>query len=254
MSNVEPIVNLPLPLAIDGLYISMPVGYPNYVGGVQPLPSFLNCPQPLFVSSAVVGVNGLDSGAIAASSNYIIYLIGDSRNFKPVAGLLSLASNQYPLLPFGYDSYRIIGFVATDGASHFVLSATNPINPLNAKYAKTYFLQPPVSVLSGGDATTFTAIALTSAIPTTTDAFVIAYINVIFTPAAIGDTVQFRPTGSTATAGLVTIVGVAAGVSQTECVTVMTAVSAGEPSIDYKVTASGDSVSVLVEGYSVTLA
>lgn len=271
MSTLEPIVNLPLPLYISGLNLSvasttviaiapgqardvndqidMPVGFPNYIGGLTPAPTFLNCPQPLFVNSGVVGANGLDAGTLAASSNYIVYLIGDSTNFKPVAGLISLASNQYPLLPAGYDSYRIIGFVSTDSSVHFTAASI-----LNAAFEKSYFLQPYVSVLSGGNATTFTAIDLSSAIPTTTDPFVIAYLNVIFTPAAVGDVVQFRPTGSTATSGLVTIVGQAAGISQTECVTVMTGVASSKPEVDYKVTASGDSVSVLVEGYSVTLA
>jgi hypothetical protein len=230
--------------------LDMPVGFANYDGAIQPPnPSFLNCPQPLYINSAVVGANGIDQGVLAASSNYIVYLIADPSGFKAPAGLLSLYSNQYPLLPPGYGAYRIIGYVSTDSSTHFTTASL-----LNAKFAKLSFLQPPVSVLSGGNSTTFAAVALTSAIPTTTDPFVIAYINVIFTPAAIGDVVQLRPTGSgSGTSGLVTIVGIAAGVAQTECVAVMTGVSAGEPSIDYKVTASGDSVSLLVEGYAVTL-
>ena len=265
----EPIVNLPIPLYISGLGVSvasntvialapgqardtfnqidMPVGYANYEGGIFPAPSYLNCPQPLFINSSVVGINGLDSGTLAASSNYIVYLIADSRNYKPVAGLLSAYSNPYPLLPAGYDSYRIIGFVSTDSSIHFTAASV-----LNAKNEKAFFLQPYVSVLSGGNATTFTAVNLSTPIPTTTDPFVIAYLNIIFTPAAVGDVVQLRPTGSTATTGLVTIVGVTAGVSQTECVQVMTGVSGSVPEVDYKVTASGDSVSILVEGYTVT--
>ena len=270
MIEFEPIVNLQLPLYIDGLNVSvasttvialapgqardnqnqidMPVGYSNLNGGVQPAPTFLNCPQPIFINSAVVGVNGLDQGVLAASSNYIIYLIADASGFKPVAGLLSLYSNQQPLLPFGYSSYRIVGFVTTSGGTAFTAASV-----LNAKGLKAFFIQPYVSVLSGGNSTTFAAVALTTPVPTTTSPFVIAYLNVIFTPAAVGDVVQLRPTGSgTGTTGLVTIVGQAAGVSQTACVAVMTGVSGGQPSIDYKVTAAGDSVSILVEGYTLT--
>ena len=271
MSMLEPIVNLAIPLYISGLNVSvasdtvialapgqardnndvldMPVGYPNANGGVLPAPSFLNCPQPIFINSAVVGANGLDQGVLVLSSNYIIYLIADSRGYKPVAGLLSLYSNQYPLLPFGYDSFRIIGFASTDASNHFTQASV-----LNAAFEKAYFLQPAVSVLSGGNSTTFAAIDLSGAIPTTTDPFVIAYLNVIFTPSAAGDVVQFRPTTSTATSGLVTIVGQAAGIAQTECVAVMTGVGSSKPEVDYKVSVSGDAVSVLVEGYSVTLA
>ncbi len=266
----EPIVALPIPKYIMGLNISVasttvialepgqardhgdvidiPVGYPNYAGTVLPKPNFFNCPSPLYINSGVVGANGLDVGVLAASSFYIVYLIADSSGFNPAAGLLSLYSNQYPLLPKGYDSYRIIGFVGTDGSTHFTAGSV-----LNSKFEKSYFLQPYVSVLAGGNATTFTAIDLSTPIPTTTDPFVIAYINVIFTPANVGDTVQFRPTTSTATSGIVTIVGVAAGVPQVECVAVMTGVGSSKPEIDYKVSVSGDSVSVLVEGYEVTL-
>lgn len=269
--NVEPIVNLPIPLYILGLNISMasntviaiapgqardssdqidmPVNYPNYNGGILPAPTPLNCPSPLFIDSGVVGPNGLDKGVLAASSSYLVYLIADSRNFKPVAGLLSLYSNQYPLLPSGYDSYRLLGAVSTTAGTIFSAATIR-----NYIYQKSFFLQPAVSVLAGGNAIVFTAQALNAAIPTTTDTFVIAYLNVIFTPAVAGHTVQFRPTGSTATSGVVTIVGVAAGVAQTTCVAVMTDVSGGQPSIDYKVSAAGDSVSVLVEGYSVTTA
>lgn len=267
----EQIVNLPIPLYIIGLDLSvasttviaispgqardstneldMPVGFANLQGAVLPAPMPLNCPTPLFVNSSVVGANGLDSGTLAVSSNYIVWLIGDRRGFKPTAGLLSLASNQFPLLPEGYDSYRLIGFVSTDGATHFTTASL-----LNEKFARSSYLLPPVSVLAGGNSIVFAVVDLSPAIPTTTDPFVIAYIDVVFTPAAVGDTVQIRPAGSLATTGLVTIVGQAAGVAQTECVSVMTAVSGGQPKIEYKVTSAGDSVSMLVEGWSVTLA
>lgn len=268
---MQPIVNLPIPLYILGLNISrasdtalaiapgqardsldnidMPVGYPNYVGSVRPAITLLNCPSPLIIDTAVVGPNGLDSGVLAASSKYLVYLIGDSRNFNPVAGLMSLYSNQYPLLPSGYDSYRLLGGVGTTAGTIFDVVA----NFRNYIYQKSSFIQPSVSVLAGGNSIAFAPVALTAGVPTTTDTFVIAYLDVVFTPAAAGHVVQIRPTGSTATSGLVTIVGQAAGVAQTSCVSVMTDVSGGQPSIDYKVSAAGDSVSMLVRGYSVTL-
>jgi len=114
-------------------------------------------------------------------------------------------------------------------------------------------LQPAVSVLSGGNATSFTAIDLSTPIPTTTDPFVIALCTVTFIPAAVGDTVQFRPTGSTATANLPTITGIAAGVAQTQNIALNCGVGSSKPEVDYKVTVSGDAVSVSVYGYYVTL-
>jgi hypothetical protein len=203
---------------------------------------------PLFVNSAINGVNGLDQGTLAASTNYLIYAIADSSGKLPNAAILSLQSNAFPLLPLGYDSYRLLGFVTTDSSIHFLAASI-----LNATFYKGYFLQPPISVLSGGNATTFTAINLSAAIPTTTAPFVIALLAITFIPAAVGDTLMIRPTGSTATANLVTITGNVAGVAQTNYVAVNVGVGSSLPEIDYKVTVSGDSVSMSVQGYYVTL-
>lgn len=206
-------------------------------------------PAPYYINSADVGVGGLDSGTLAASTNYAIYAIADSSGKKQPGALLSLWSNAFPLMPLGYDSLRLIGMVSTDGSTHFTAGSV-----LNASSSKGFFLSPAVSVLSGGNATSFTAIDLSSAIPTTTAPFVIALGVVTFIPAAVGDVVQFRPTGSSATANLVTIVGREAGVAQTDVVSLHCGVGASKPEVDYKVTASGDAVSLSINGYYSTLA
>jgi hypothetical protein len=223
----------------------MPVSFPNLQGVTYPAQQFSNYSPPLLVSSAVNGVNGLDTGTIAASTQYAVYLIDDSRGYNQTAAVLSLTSNAFPIMPFGYDSYRLIGFIATDGSSHFVYATSKPQNMVNAL---SYFNQPPISVLSGGNATSFTAIDLTasSAVPTTTLQNVIVELLVVFTPAAVGDTVQFRPTGSTATANLVTITGITAGIAQTQYIQVIAGVGSSKPEIDYKVTSGSDAVSVSV--------
>jgi len=239
--------------------IDMPVSFPGLQGdpfgsplvsqqGIYPPIVFQNCRQPLFINSAVVGANGVDSGVLIATMDYAVYLIADSRGYNPVAGLLSLTSNAYPLLPRGYDSWRLIGFIQTDGSAHFVASSTNP---LNARNLLCYYLSPAVSVLSGGNATSFTLIDLSTPIPTTTARDVIVDMMVTFIPLAVGDTVQFRPTaeGTPQTAGLPTITGIAAGVAQTQCIQVVAGVNSSKPEIDYKVSVSGDSVSISVSGY-----
>lgn len=225
--------------------IDMPLGFPNLQGNTYPPVLNLNYMQPLFLNSAVNGANGLDQGTLAASTNYSIWLIGDSRGYLPVAGLISLTSNAYPLVPNGYDSLRLLGFATTSAGTVFT-------SVLNAVNLKAFYLQPAGSELVGGNATSFTAIDLGSSIPTTTAPNVIAYLSVIFTPAAIGDTVQFRPTGSSATTNLVTITGLAAGIPQQQYQQVICGVSGGQPSIDYAVTSASDSVNVLVAGYAFT--
>ena len=229
--------------------IDMPVGFPNLQGNVNPATQFNGYIPPLLVNGAVNGANGLDAGSLAASAQYSIWLIGDSRGYNNVAAMLSLTSNAYPLMPQGYDSRRRLGFIQTDGASHFVYATHKPQNMVNAL---TYYNQPAVSVLSGGTSTTFAAIDLTtnSAIPTTTLPNVICWLLVVFTPLAAGDVVQFRPTGSSATSGLVTIVGQAAGIAQTQYVEVVAGVGSSKPEIDYLVTSSSDSVSVSVASWT----
>ncbi len=210
-------------------------GFPNYY------PS-----MPLFLNSAVVGANGLDQGTLAASSFYTVWLIGDSSNNLPVAGIISLYSNAFPLLPLGYDSYRLIGFVGTSGGTAFTAGCV-----LNTSSSKAFYVSPAVSKLSGGNATTFTEVNLGATVPASP--FTIAMLTVNFTPAAVGDVVQFRPALSTDTTGLITVVGLTAGVSQTDYVNVMVGIET-TAHIEYLVTSSSDSVSLLVNGYITTLA
>jgi hypothetical protein len=215
--------------------IDMPVGFPNLQGNTFP--------APLFINSAVNGVNGLDQGTLAASSIYLVWLIGDSRGYNQVAGLVSLASNAQPLLPLGYDSMRLLASVQTTAGSVF-----NVDTVLSYADAIVHYLQPNISVLAGGNATTFTAINMSTAIPNTAENG-IALLTVNFTPAAAGDTAQFRWTGSTATTGLVTVTGVSAGVPQQNLIQVVYDVVGGNAEIDYKVSSASDSLSVLVNGY-----
>ncbi len=203
---------------------------------------------PLYLNSAVVGAGGLDTGTLALSSNYNIWLIGDSSNKLPFSGVISLQSNVAPLLPYGYDSSRLIGMVSTNSSTHFTAASV-----LNAVNYKGFFLSPSVSVLSGGNATSFTAIDMSTPIPTTTDPFVIAVCTATFIPLAVGDIAQFRPTGSSATANLPTITGIAAGVAQTQQIILNCGVGSSKPEVDYLVSVSGDSLSLSVQGYYVSL-
>lgn len=226
--------------------IDIEVGFANLQGNVLPPVQFQNYQSPILINSAVNGANGLDTGTIAASTQYAIWIIADSRGYQPTAAILSLTSNIAPVLPLGYDSMRLLGFIETDGASHFVYATHKPQNMIGAL---SYYIAP-TSVLSGGNATTFTAIDLSTPIPTTTLPNVIVWLLVSFTPAAVGDYVQFRPTGSTATTGLVTIVGQAAGIAQTQYVQVIAGVGASKPEIDYLVLSASDSVNVSVVAWT----
>lgn len=230
--------------------MDMVVGLQNYFGNTNPAIQAVGYQPGLLINSATTGVNALDTGTIAASMQYAIYLIGDSRNYNNTAAVLSLTSNYPgPVMPTGYDSYRLIGFIETDGSSHFVYATHKP---QNISGLLTYFNSPALSVLSGGNATTFTAIDLTTnaAVPTTTLPNVIVTLLVTFTPAAAGDVAQFRPTGSTATGNLPTIVGVTAGIAQSQYIQMIAGVGSSKPEIDYLVTSASDAVSVSVAAWA----
>jgi len=225
--------------------IDMVVGFTNYFGVDNPSLLNLNYQPGLLIDSTITGANGVDTGVILASTQYAIYLIGDSRNYNNTAAVLSLTSQTAPFLPAGYDSYRLIGFWATDGSKHFIYAT---VKPQNIAGLLTYFNVPALTVLTGGTSDTFAAMDLTTnaAVPTTTLQNIIVTLFVTFTPNAAGDTVQFRPTGSAATTNLPTITGVTAGVAQTQYIQVIAGVGSSKPEIDYKLTSSSDAVTVAV--------
>lgn len=224
--------------------IDIEVSYPNLQGITLPLPQYQGYMPGLLINAATNGANGLDAGSLGASLQYAVYLIADSRGYLPTAGIMTLTSNSLPLVPLGYDSYRLIGFIETDGSDHFVYATHKPQNMVGAL---EYINQPPISVLSGGNATTFTAIDLTTntAVPTTTLPNVIVTLLVTFIPVAAGDVVTFRPTGQT-TGGYYSITGIAAGIAQSQYLVMIAGVGSSKPEIDYLVTSSSDSVSVSV--------
>lgn len=227
--------------------IDMPVSFSDLQGQVVPAVQYLNYQQPLLVNAESSGANGLDQGSLAASTQYAIYLIGDSRGYKPVAGIMSLSSNAYPLMPSGYDSYRLLGFASTNSSSNFVFS-TNPVQMM--KNASSYYLSGASAALSGGTSTSFAEVDLNSYVPLASLPNVIVQLLVTYIPASAGSYVQFRPADSSATSGLVTISAQSAGVAQTQYVQVIAGPNgSSHTALDYKVSSSSDSLSFSVVGY-----
>lgn len=224
--------------------IDIVIGDQNLQGNTLPATLYQGYVPGLLINSAIVGAGGLDAGSLAASLQYGVYVIADSRGYMPTAGIMSLTSNPLPLIPVGYDSYRLLGFIETYSDSTFTYTDHKPQNMVGAL---EYILQPPISVLSGGTATSFTAIDLTtnSALPTTTLANIIVTLQVTFTPVAANDIATFRPTGQTS-GSYWSIIGAAAGVAQTQYLVMIAGVGSSKPEIDYKVTSGSDALSVSV--------
>ncbi len=239
------------------------------------------------LSIASNGVNALDTGAVASNTFYYVYAIGSSlganpdinidkqfstmangstilngtviaegqvtpqpawsvtNNFQP-ATLLSLSSSA-PTLPFGYDMFRRIGAVLTDGASHILpFWQEDTGNGTNRKM----WYDAPISVLAATAAAAFTAQSLAVAVPVaalgTTSTQV--QLQADLDPNAAANFVELRPTGSTAAAGNVKMSGDVGGVHHFDQLQCVAAVSAGAASIDW-MTDAASTVALAVSAY-----
>lgn len=206
-------------------------------------------PTTLTLDLTVNGANGLDTGSLAASTLYYIFVIAKSNEYvDPTdnnrtlinAGLVS-ASATAPTLPSGYDSARLIGYIFTDGSSHLVSGYFS-----GTGNRRTYYYDTIVSVLSGGTATSLTAIDLSSAIPAIDNTPIC--VEVSFTPNTAADKVSFATAGSSATT-IPSISSVVAAKAQTGQLNLISKLATGIPKIQYINSAASGSSSVWVCSY-----
>lgn len=237
------------------------------------------------INGAVNGVNGLDTGALAANTFYYVYLIGSSLSADPEiyidtqvstmaagtsilngtvlsegtvtqptwtvtnnpqpAGLISLSATA-PTLPIGYDMFRRVGTVLTSGGSVFLPFSTDAGTGNN----RVVWYDTPVVVLAATAAAAFTAQSLAAAVPAVALAggTTEVILQVDLDPNAAGNFVQLRRTGSAAAAGNVKMSGSAAGVNKFDQLTVQAGLAAGVASIDW-MTDAASTVQISVAGY-----
>lgn len=193
----------------------------------------------LAVSNIVSGANGLDSGTVAASTMYAVYVIGSSYGVAEPAGLLSLASNSAPTLPEDYDMYRRIGWVLTDGTSDNLL-----FWQYGSDKTRQYYYDVGISELSGGSSATYANVDLATSVPPIATNVV---MDVTYTPNGATDVAEFLPYGSSATNGIVRF-GYGVAGAQVGVATIPCRLNSGVPTIQYKVTA-GDALTLLTVGY-----
>lgn len=108
-----------------------------------------------------VGLNGLDTGAVAAGNWYYIYVISDGTN---VASLVSL-SNSNPTLPAGFNKFALVG-------SAYVKTATTNFKPTIKKGNRVYFgtIASDTSEQVAVSSTSNTAIDISKVVPPTATA------------------------------------------------------------------------------------
>lgn len=190
------------------------------------------------LTSTTVGIGGIDVAAAGASSWYAVYVIGDSTGYN-ASGIIGSLSSSAPALPRGYDMYRRIGWVLTDGSSHFLA-----FYQYGKAENRTYYYDVVISELSGGNATSFTAIDLATSVPPIATEVL---LNILFTPDGATEVAEFLPFGSSASNGIVQY-GCGVAAAQQGMVTVPCALDTATPKILYKV-ASGDTLTAGTAGF-----
>ena len=150
--------------------------------------------ESVTINGAATGANGLDSGSLANATFYAVYAIDDSTGFNSAAGMISINTTS-PLMPAGYDMWRRVGWVLTDGSAEFLLFWQYGNNK-----ERMYYYDVGIAELTNGTSTSYAEIDLATSVPpiATEVLFDIAY-----TPASATNLAVFVPFGSTATAGIV---------------------------------------------------
>jgi hypothetical protein len=243
-------------------------------------------PAPVVINTATTGVNGLDTGALAEATFYYVYVIGCSlaanpeiltptqvstmasgstilngtvisegtvpqptwsvtNNYQP-AGLISLSSSA-PTLPEGYDMYRRVGTIRTAAGAATILPFWQAGGDNSARWM---YYDAGIPVLTAGVSATYVAVSLAGAVPaiaSNINAIDNVMLDVLLTPTAAGNTVNFRPTGSSSTNGNAIMSGDVAAVVHEDSIQAIAAITTGGAlSVDYKVVGA---VTVNVMGY-----
>lgn len=197
---------------------------------------------PVTLNAAVNGANGLDTGTFAASKVYAVYAIGDSRYYQAPATLLSLASNSSPTMPFGYDSYRKIGYGVTDASVHFLPAYVAG----NNNVCQFFYDAPQATAITAGNATSYTAVDLLTLVPPVDQTPV--SIFTALTPGAAGQGVFLQ--GFDSTGDAVVNLGQVTSVVLNSYNTVLAQLDSASPKIKYKVSNAGDAVAINVAGFT----
>lgn len=142
------------------------------------------------LNAATTGANGLDTGSLANSTWYAIYLIGSSLNRAQTATLLSTSATA-PTLPDDYDIIRRIGWVLTDGSAHFLA-----VDIYGNSNERVYKWDAVITELSAAGNTSYTDVNMASSVPPTSN---LVEINWKLVPATAGNLSLLRKNGSSST-------------------------------------------------------
>lgn len=204
---------------------------------------------PCVINSAINGFNGLDTGTIADSKIYAVYLISDPVSANPTGAMISLNYLSFnglaPVMPFGYSAYNLIGFVATNSGGHFLPGYWTSGN---AGLRTFYYDAPQATAVTAGAATAYTAVNLSTLVPLGINRNVWIYSS--YVPNAAGHQLSMQP--EVGTGAPIVITGQVAATAVTSQSKLTSSLVTGTPNvqeINYKVGNASDTVAIDVLGY-----
>lgn len=193
----------------------------------------------------VAGVGGLDTGVEAADTWYAFYVIGDSAGVNAPNVILS-TSFVAPTLPITHDISRRVGAVRNDSGSDFLEFDQAGLGK-DRFYVYSNETATALNVLTGGSATVFASVDLSSFVPPSSR---MGFIRADWDPTGATNQVGFRVPGSAVAIGE-SYVRIRAGVNVTSSPhTVMLNLRTDSSQlIEYEVSAGGDNLDLSVSGY-----
>jgi hypothetical protein len=189
------------------------------------------------INAAVTGLNGLDTGSLANSTWYAVHLIGDS-TLKETTGAMLSTSATAPALPFGYDSFRRIGWARTNGSAQLLLFYQSGVST-----ERTYFWDAVIDSGVSAGSTSFAAVSLAAAAPPSS---LTVMLMAGIVPNSAGNALSFRRTGSANASGFINIVGPVASVQSSGQYLVPCNTS---QQIDWKTGSASDTALITVCGF-----
>ncbi len=202
---------------------------------------------PVVINSANKGLNGLDTGTIAASKVYYVYVIGDAVTGLTTGAMISLASPLVgPLMPYGYNVQALIGYVATDSSENFLKGYWTVTNTGDRLFM---YDAPQATAVTAGGSTSYANVDLTKFVPLVNNLPVWAYT--VYTPNAASDTLKLQPGNATGDAITITAQVAHVIVTSNSLLLAQNVVisTVNSPTINYKVSSGSDAVAVDVAGY-----
>jgi hypothetical protein len=198
--------------------------------------------SPLTISNTSLGINGVDTGKTKKNKCYNVFIIAASNKYQPTGAMISLSEN--PLLPYGYDLIRKIGYCNTNDYAEFVC-----FYELGQNSDRIIVFDDPVYILKNGNKTDFTTLDLSPYLPPIPNILITLFTS--FTPQTAGNTFSVKPPLTSYLSFVDT--GIVAGKEKDAHISMAAGLDSGKPCIDYRVTEAEDKLLIYLYSFHISL-